>query len=114
MKVPKSLFRVYLSHITAGYFAKHDSPPESLDGYDLYVEDIRRDLAREGNEEKFRAALDHVLGNTQIDSALLVTTIYPFDDPEVREILRYVREELWPDAGPVPPGGPPDFEFLDA
>lgn len=113
MQMRKSLFRRYASHLTAGYFAQNDAPPATMEGYDPWVQDIAHRVERNGDATAFLAAIDWILAHPRVDASRFVTTVYPFDDEEVREILRYLRQEIFSDAGPLLPPEQMDFAWID-
>jgi hypothetical protein len=113
MKISKELVTHYLTSLTNTYIARFDLPPDPLDGYHDYVMRIGKDASDAGELDALKLALEHVLGNPDISSLRLASTTYPFEEEEVRDILRYMRKTLWPDAGPISPGGPPGVELVD-
>jgi len=59
-----------------------------------------------GDLEALKLAFEYLLSHPEIDASAFAGDRYPYDDDEVREIVRYARATIWPDAGPVPERGP--------
>jgi hypothetical protein len=112
MEISRDMISFYLRKITSVYFGKHDIPPDDLSGYLDFVSDMRKHAERKGDLDYLRLGFEHVLANPNIDTVELAATDYPFDDAEVREIIHYAWKTIWPDAAPIPPGGPPGVKIV--
>jgi hypothetical protein len=102
MEISKGLIRQYLDHITVGYFSDHDFPPDDMSGYDEQILSIERSAAYRGDLEVLRLGLDYLLC-TSNDSLEYYTGVYGYDDSEIREIIKYVREKIYPNLPPPDP-----------
>jgi hypothetical protein len=111
MKISAAVLNYYLSTLTMDWFAGHSLPPRDLAGYDEAIDNLARYAAERDDLEPLRAAIEHVLGNPEVDARWYVTSEYPFQQEYIRDLFRHVRTRLWPDAGPLPEGGRPDVEL---
>lgn len=101
MRISESMIRYYLDTITVGYFNDHDLPPDDVHGYEPQVREMERKVAKHGDTRSLRLALAYLLRNTALDLAAFNGGRYPFDDAEMREMIRYCYETLFPgDQGP--------------
>ena len=83
-----------------------DEWPEDLEGYYGHALDIESRARYEGYLEQLRLGIEYVLGNPDLDIKFLMNNPHFCEQNELRELLRYVWEVLWPNALPIPPGGP--------
>lgn len=101
MRISESMIRYYLDTITVGYFNDHDLPPDDVREYEPQVREIERKLAKHGDAKSLRLAFAYLLGNAGLDLAAFHGGRYPFDDGEMRAMIRYCNETLFPgDKGP--------------
>jgi hypothetical protein len=84
-----------------------DDFPEDLEGYYVYALDIQWSARREGYLEQLRLGIEYALGNPDLDIEFLMHEKDFCEPDEMRELLRYVWEFIWPNALPIPQGGPP-------
>jgi hypothetical protein len=112
MDISDQMVSFYLRNVTSVYFAEHDLPPDELSGYLEYVEGMKKEAVFHGDLETLRLGFEHLLGNPQLETEPLAATEYPFRESEIREIVRYARKIIWPDAAPIPPGGPPGVKIV--
>ncbi len=111
----RTLENVVLSELTLAYHLEdltdvvglEDDFPEDLEGYYMYAFFIRLGAANEGYLEELRLGIEYALGNPDLDIEFLMHDKGFCKPDEMRELLRYVWEFIWPNALPVPPGGPP-------
>jgi hypothetical protein len=80
--------------------------PEDLEGYYGYALDILSRARYEGYLEQLRLGIEYVLGNPEIDTKFLMDDPHFRSQDEMHELLRYVWEVIWPNALPIPLGGP--------
>jgi len=112
MEINGWLVEHYLGYITVGWFDTDDLPPECVQDCLRFVIEMKKAATARGDLDQLRLAFDHILGNPQIDASEYGKTRYPFDDADVREIIAFARSVIWPDAGDVPPGGPPGIRLV--
>ncbi|NJO55293.1 MAG: hypothetical protein HC834_01880 [Rhodospirillales bacterium] len=113
MDISYNIIQYYLQTITVAYFGTHDMPPDDLSGYDRYVEDLRIKAIRHRDLDALRLGFEYLLAHPEINlEEQYQGGRYPFDDAELREIIAYTRSKLWPDAGPIPPDGPPGVRLV--
>lgn len=96
MRISESMIRYYLDTITVGYFNDHDLPPDDVSGYEAQVREIERKLAKHGDAKSLRLAFAYLLHNEALDLEVFNGGRYPFDDEEMREMIRYCYEMLFP------------------
>jgi hypothetical protein len=99
MKIASDMFDHYLDKLTFQWFADHDLPPDDLSEYDEKIVTLFNDAQQHNDLEPFRLAMDWILLNPDKYS-LEDHGNFPFLDEEVRDILRYVRRKIYPEAPP--------------
>jgi hypothetical protein len=97
--------RKYLGRLTDTE-GLQDDMPEDLEGYYSYTLDIQWSTRRNGYLEQLRLGIEYILGNPEIDTKFLMRNPHFCSQDEMHELLHYVWEVLWPNALPIPPGGP--------
>jgi hypothetical protein len=111
----RTLQEVVLSEGTLEYYLNdltdveglRDDWPEELEGYYIYALFIRLAAVNEGYLEQLRLGIEYALGNPELDIKFLTHDKHFCKPDEMRELLRYVWEMIWPNALPILPGGPP-------
>lgn len=105
--VSAHMIRHYTDALTVGWYDDHDLPPDQVDEYAPLVEDLRRTLQRQGDDDDaaFRTGLQYLL--TKPDARLegFAGGRYAYDADEVRDILAYLYQALYPDV-PLPDAPP--------
>lgn len=112
MQIPYSLINFYLSQITVGYFSRNELPPDDVTGYADQLVHLEGLAIQHRELEPLRLGLEYLLSHPEIDTRELNGGRYPLNDRRVREIMHYVWKSLWPDAEPVPPGGPENVHLV--
>jgi hypothetical protein len=90
-----------------------DDWPEDLEGYYGYIQQIESLARYEGYLEQLRLGIEHTLGNPNLDIKFLMHEKDFCEPDEMRELLRYVWEVIWPNALPISPGGPPGVSIAN-
>jgi hypothetical protein len=111
----RTLENIVLSEGTLAYHLEcltdvvglEDDFPEDLEGYYMYAFFIRLGAANEEYLEQLRLGLEYALGNPDLDIEFLMHEKDFCEPDEMRELLRYVWEFIWPNALPILLGGPP-------
>ena len=96
MEIPTWTIRHYLDYVTAGWFDVHDLPPDDINDYIPYIEDIRKAAVAHDDFNSLRLGFSFLLGNPEIDTAKLGRTRYPYSDAEIRAIIQLICNTLWP------------------
>lgn len=96
MKIATDMFNHYVDYFTGVWTAMHDLPPDSLSEYDEEIALAHVELVQRNDLEPFRLAIDWILLHPEKYSLQHHGGTYPFDDEEVRVILRYLREKIYP------------------
>lgn len=119
--IPFDVLGYYLRSIDS-YFVSHEEepPPEDLEIFRAKAEKAGRKATENGELDELRAALDFALAHDHAyfvehhDTSLaeLVQSENLQLDSVLRPILMFYRTVIWPDAGPVPIGGPSDVEMV--
>jgi hypothetical protein len=112
VEISKSMVRYYMDAITIPFFKTHDAPPRNLDAYLPQLIAMKRRLALHKDEDALKLACEHVIGNPHVDASQLAGGGYAFSENEIRALIRYVWQQLWPDAPQVKSGGPPDVRLV--
>jgi hypothetical protein len=100
MEISNDMLDHYLDYVTVGWFDRNDTLPDDINDYYNCVMDIKLDATRRNDLEPLRMGLEYLLCNPQV-SLEAHGYRYPYDDGEVREIIRYIRKTIWPEAGPI-------------
>jgi hypothetical protein len=103
--------RKYLGCLT-NVVGLEDDMPEDLEGYYIYALDIQRSARRNGYLEQLRLGIEYVLGNPENDTKFLMHDKHFCEPDEMRELLRYIWEIIWPNVLPIPSGGPPGVTIV--
>ena len=99
MKIANGMFDHYLDKLTFQWFGRHDLPPDDLSEYDGIIVELINDAQQHNDMEPLRLAIDWILLNPGKYS-LEDHGNYPFEDEEVRDILRYLRQKAYPGRPP--------------
>jgi hypothetical protein len=89
-----------------------DDWPEDLEGYYGYIQQIESLARYEGYLEQLRLGIEYALGNPDLDIEFLMDNPHFCEQNELRELLRYIWETIWPNALPIPSGGPPGVTIV--
>lgn len=100
MEISNGMLNHYLEDITFGWFGRNELPPDDINEYHDRVLQIKADAAHHNDLEPLRLGLDYLLCNPRI-SLEDHGGRYPFTDEEVRDIIRYIRATIYPDATPL-------------
>lgn len=71
--------------------------PESMDGYDNSIMEMKLSALRHNDLDFLRLAIDRLLVDPSIDAASFAAVHFHFDQSEMTELLLYIRALLWPD-----------------
>ena len=112
MEIKESVITHYLADITISWFNENEYPPDELHGYAQCVNWMKGNAEKRGELDLLKLAFEHILANPDVDCERLAGGRYPYDDEEMREIIEYAWQKLWPDAPPIPDGGPPDVTIV--
>lgn len=96
--IPESLISYYLSPITIGYFDHAASPPTHLRDYDAQLPAIEYLAVRQGELTHLRLGLEHILLHPELDCRVFSGGRFPYTSQQMRAIVHYVWQSLWPDA----------------
>ncbi|UQA61368.1 hypothetical protein [Polyangium aurulentum] len=95
MRISESMIRYYLDTVTVGYFDEHDLPADDVRGYDDYIRTLKQKAVKHHDMDALRVALAYLLSSEGLDLAAFNGGRYPFDDAEMREIVRHAYEVLF-------------------
>src|SRR6185437_5570127 len=101
----------YIALVANGHIASHDSEPDTIEGYASDVDEMIKQMRLDGDEGALMLGIEHLLGHPEIDTEPFAGSHYPFDDADVRAILRYIHRRTWP--GRPIPSTPPDVRLVD-
>ncbi|MEW6734349.1 MAG: hypothetical protein AB1489_23690 [Acidobacteriota bacterium] len=113
MKISKAIISYYLADVTLAWFNNNDLPPKDIFQYHHCIMQMQLGAISHGDLNELRLAFEYLLANPQINCEEFAGDRYPYDDKEVREIIHYAWQTIWPDAQPIPPGGPVDVELIN-
>jgi hypothetical protein len=111
MKISDHLVMIYISFIEA-YLATHDLAPDRAEEWDPDIDNMGKAATMKGDMEILRLAIEHILEHPEINAEALFDTPYALGEEAARAALARARQRLWPDAGPIPKGGPPGVALI--
>lgn len=116
MKIIREAISNYIRAVTNGYFIRpRDGFPEDLSAFNGEIDEMAAGARHYGHYEILQPAIEYLLAHPEIDLEHLGSSEnWVWENDEVRALLLHMREYLWPDAGPVPSGGPPGVELVPA
>jgi hypothetical protein len=112
MKISKDVIDYYLECITLHWFNDHDDPARNMSEYYDRVVNIKLMASQHNDLEILRLGLDYLLCHPEI-SLEAHSSSYGWDDDEVRDIIRYIRTIIWPDALEVNNNGVKDIHLTN-
>jgi hypothetical protein len=112
MEISRPMVCHYIDSVTMPWFDDHDDPPDDLEGYHDSAMAAKWWAEKRGDLDALKLALEHILATPEIDCEGLNGALYGYEDEDMREIIDYMRKTLWPDAAPMPPGGPPGVKLV--
>lgn len=112
MEISRSFITHYLGNITVSWFNDHDLPPDDIDEYHNFVLDMKFYATKHNDLEKLRLAFEYLLAHPEINTEEFAGSRYGFDDEDMREIIRYAYQTMFPDALTIPPAPPPDVTLV--
>lgn len=111
MQISMSMLTKYLFNLF-WYTDMEGDVPDNFSVYDEDIERIRDLIKSYHDEEPWRLGVDYLLGNPWYSTEHLIRNSFPYENDEIQRVLLYMRKKLWPDAGPVPLGGPPGVKLI--
>jgi hypothetical protein len=101
MKIPAALIELYLSAVTFNWFNDHDLPAEELAEYEPYVDAMGQWARERGDLPIVKLAYGYLLAHPEIELSRFSGPSFAFVDEDLRAILTYCWQRLWPEE-PVP------------
>ena len=101
MEISQDMIEFYLSHVLDLAIAIHGAPPDKLKGYDRHIAEMAEKASRNGELDILRRGLEHILCTAEIEAAKLSHSDYSWPEKEVRQVLAYIRKQVWPSAGEI-------------
>lgn len=116
MKIIREAMEHHIREVTEGYFLHpRDGFPEDFSIFDEYIEEMVESARHYGHTDILKPGIEYLLGHPELDLQPYGSSEnWVWNNDEVRALLFYVRDRLWPDAGPLPDGGPPGVELVPA
>jgi hypothetical protein len=107
------MIRHYLGDIVISYFNHHDLPPDEVSEYKKYALVMKQNAINHGDLEWLKLAFEYLLSNPNIDCETFGDERYPYDAQEIRDIIQYAWETIWPnDAAPRTIEKMPEIELV--
>ncbi|MEJ7848371.1 MAG: hypothetical protein WKF92_09805 [Pyrinomonadaceae bacterium] len=100
MDISLGMINNYLNYITDGWIDTHGPPAADLHDYYETVMQIKGDVDARNDTVPFLLGLDYLLCNPSLNLDEH-GTLYDWEDEEVREVIRYIRSTIYPNADPV-------------
>jgi hypothetical protein len=110
IEISRDMLEVYVGQVVNRHIANHDIEPETVEGYAPEVGDMVRQMRSRGDEGALKLGIEYLLGHPEIDTVRLTRSHYPFDEADMRAILRYIHKRAWP--GQPIPATPPDVRLV--
>jgi hypothetical protein len=99
MNINTWLIRHYLDYVLAGWFDYHELPPDALQEYDPYIENMKKVAAIHHELDQLRLGLEYIVSHPEFSISELGRTRYPYSDSEVRQAILYILESTRRDLG---------------
>lgn len=116
MKIISEALEKHIRQVTCGYFLEPRIDfPEDLSAFDSYIDNMVESARYRGHLDILKPGIEYVLAHPELDlEGYGSPENWIWENDEVRALLVYIRNRLWPDAGPLPEGGPPGVELVPA
>ena len=92
------MVRSYIWHVTGFWIIKNDIPADNLAEYDSFIENMKASAIHFGDLDALKIAFEYILLNSDINTESLTDSDYPWDNEEVRKIIHYAWEKIWPNS----------------
>jgi hypothetical protein len=96
MKISKAMLKGYIGSILNDWIIDNGIPPEAPDSYASYMKELRGILSYTSDLEAFQLGIEYLLNHPEIDITFLDSSEYIWTNDEIRPLLLYVKEQLWP------------------
>jgi hypothetical protein len=113
MEISRHLVDYYMRLVTAQWFAHFPAPPQILSEYSFGVEQMRHHAAVFGELDALRLGIEYLLSRKDVSCVGLGGADYPYTDSQIRDILQFAYDVIWPDAKPLPASGPRGVTLVD-
>ena len=116
MKIVERALVYHIRGIPDGYFLRErDDFGEDLSVFDQYIDEMVESARYRRHYEILKPGIEYLLSHPELDLRGYGSgENWYWTDDEIRALLIYIRTRLWPDAGPLPEGGPPGVELVPA
>lgn len=88
------MVREHLSQLTDGWFAHRDAPPQAIDDYASYADQVRLSAEASGDMPWFAIALEHLVASQGVALAEYGDDSYAFSDAQMRGVIDYVLRRI--------------------
>ena len=116
MRIVLEALSYRIGQVTNGYFIRaRPGFPESFSVFDPYIDQMAAAARERGHFEILKPGIEYLVTHPEVDlESYGSDENWVWSHDEVRALLIYIRNRLWPDAGPLPEGGPPGVELVPA
>jgi hypothetical protein len=112
-EISQWMIALYLQQVTVSWFAVEDLPAADVADYGRLIKQMRDQAQREDELDALRLGLEYILAHPEFAVGPLTNLRYGFREDYLRKLIAYAHSLLWPDAAPIPPGGPPGVTVTD-
>ena len=115
IQISSRIIEHYLSYITTMWFDDHDLPPDDVASYRPRIEKMKLAAKKKGDYEYLRLAFEYLLSNQHLSDEVFETIAsgrYLYSADEVRNIICYAYQILWPENQIPQLGYYPDIKFI--
>lgn len=112
MQISEPLIRYYLADILLCWFNSNDLPPDDVTAYYKYVLEMQKGAVKHGDIDVLKLAFEYILSQPKFDCTRLNESDYPYENEEIREIIFYAWQTLWPNGAIAFIKEPIDIELV--
>ncbi|CBN59249.1 MULTISPECIES: hypothetical protein [Kamptonema] len=112
MQISEPMIRYHLHDILLSWFNSNDLPPDDITGYYKYVLEMQKGAVKHGDMDVLKLAFEYILSQPEFDCTRLNESDYPYENEEIREIIFYAWQTLWPNDTNVFIKEPIDIELV--
>lgn len=116
MRIVQRALEYHIREVTDGYFLEpRDGFPRDLSVFDEYIDEMVESARHYRHSDIMRPGIEYLLTHPELALQTYGSAEnWVWSNDQVRALLLHMRDRLWPDAGPLPEGGPHGVELVSA
>jgi hypothetical protein len=97
-QISKNMLKSYVGIMVNSWIIDNGIPATITDDYARYVNELEDSLRAHSDMDAFQLGIDYLLKHPEVDITFLDGSEYVWEDDELRPLLSYIREKLWPNS----------------